>query len=91
MAGGEVVRAERQRALQQEREANLAVAAQAGVGRASGGVLVVEVVHNGLAERLLDVDDVERDVEQVRHAPRVADRSSEQHLFSVVSAAPSSS
>ena len=71
MTGGDGVEAQGQRALQHRGELDLLVAAQAGVGRAAGGVLVHEVLDHVLVEALAEVPDVERDADHVGRAPRV--------------------
>ena len=71
VAGGDGIEAEPERAVEDGGELDLLVAPQARVGRAAGGVLGDEVVHDVLGEPLGEVPDVERDPEDVGDPSRV--------------------
>ncbi len=72
VAGDHGVEAERERPVEDGRELDLLVAAQARVGRAAGGVLGDEVVHHAGVELVGHVPDVERDPDHVGGAAGVA-------------------
>ena len=72
--GDDRVEAERERPVQQRRELDLLVAAQARVRGAAGRVLGDEVVDHVGAEPLGEVPDVERDAEHVGGPPGVVRR-----------------
>src|SRR5690606_11151625 len=71
VAGGQIIRSQGHGPLQQVGKSYLAVAFDAWVRRAPGGVLVDEELHNRLAEVLPNVEHVERNAQFVSHAPRV--------------------
>ncbi len=70
--GRDRVEPERERPVEHGGELDLLVAAQARVGRTSGGVLGDEVVDDVVGELLAHVPDVERDAELVGGAAGVA-------------------
>ncbi len=72
VAGAHRVEAEREGLVEQRRELDLLVAAQARVGGAPGLVLGDEVLHHVLAEAFRQVPDVEGDADHVRGAAGVA-------------------
>ena len=71
MAGGDRVGVEPARAIQERRELQVAVAVHAGDGRPPRRVLADEIRQDALLELALEVDDVVRNAERARHAPRV--------------------
>ena len=72
MAGAHGVEAERERLVQHCGELDLLVAAQAGIRRATRGVLVDEVVDHVGVEALGEIPDVERNADHVGGPPGVA-------------------
>ena len=71
MPGGHRSRAERPGAIGQRGELQIAVAMRAGQRRTPGGVLLHEVRHDLLVELPLEVQDVVRDIDRRRDAPRI--------------------
>src|SRR5438094_6382932 len=74
MAGGDVRAVERVRVVQEVAELGERVTAHAGDRGAAAGVLGDEIRDHVAAEAVLEIQDVVRDPELVRHQPGVGDR-----------------
>ncbi len=74
MARRQVIGIERQGAIEQQGEADMAIAGQAGIGGTPCHVLLVKEIHHVLFKLLLNIHQVERYIEHPRHAPGIIHR-----------------
>src|SRR5256885_316805 len=68
------LRVERERPVEQDCEANMAVAGQTGIGRQSCDILLVERINNPAFKLFFDVDQVKGYIKHTGDAPGVIDR-----------------
>src|SRR5205807_8436834 len=73
VAGGETLRANLARHAQERLKLHVGVAIGAGDGRAAGEILIDERTHDASLELLLEVHDVVRKIQVLRHRLRVVD------------------